>query len=254
MAEPSLELLRGGDVEGAWRRFLDDYRRLLFSVIRGFARDPDESMDLFAHLCEQFRADGMSRLQRFRDDAAQPASFSTWLVVVTRRLIIDWYRQRDGRIRRTPPRELSPLGVAIYSQVFVAGRSHRDTYEWARTHIDPSLSHPAFLRELRTVHQVTFREPAGSVTRAVLDISDIDPAPSAEDLVLDDEAAASLGSAMATLAPDVRTAVHLLIVEEMAASDIARILGWPNAKAVYNRVYRALAALRTHLAEGDSNT
>lgn len=254
MAEPSLELLRGGDVEGAWHRFIDDYRRLLFGVIRRFARDPDETMDLFAHLCEQLRADGMSRLQRFRDDAAQPAAFSTWLVVVARRLIIDWYRKRDGRIRRTPPRELSALGAAIYSQVFVAGRSHRDAYEWTRTHIDPSLSHPAFLRELRTVHQVTFREPARSAARAVLDISDVDPALSAEDLLLDDEATALLGTAMATLAPDVRTAVQLLVVEEMTASDIARVLGWPNAKAVYNRVYRALAVLRTHLAEGDSKT
>jgi RNA polymerase sigma factor (sigma-70 family) len=254
MAEPTLDLLRDGDIEGAWHRFIDDYRRLLFSVIRRFARDPDEAMDLFAHLCEQLRADGMARLRSFRDDTVRSASFSTWLVVVARRLIIDWYRKRDGRIRRTPPRDLSPLGVAIYTQVFVAARSHRDAYEWARAHLDPSLTYSAFLRELRAVHQVTFREPAGSVTRAVLELAEIDPAPSAEESFLDEEAAAALNDAMATLDPAVRAAVQLLIVEEMTAGEVARVVGWPNAKAVYNRVYRALAAVRARLAAGGSET
>jgi RNA polymerase sigma factor (sigma-70 family) len=252
MAEPSLDLLREGDIEGAWRRFIDDYRRLLFSVIRRFARDPDEAMDLFAHLCEQLRADEMSRLRHFRDDAGGSASFSTWLVVVGRRLIIDWYRKRDGRIRRTPPRDLSPLGVAIYTQVFIASRSHRDAYEWARAHLDPSLTYSTFLRELRMVHQAAFREPAGSVTRAVLDSAEIDPTPNAEELVLADEAAEALGDAMATLDPAVRAAVQLLIVEEMTAGDVARVVGWPNAKAVYNRVYRALAAIRARLTAEDA--
>jgi DNA-directed RNA polymerase specialized sigma24 family protein len=46
-----------------------------------------------------------------------------------------------------------------------------------------------------------------------------------------------------------RVAVHLYVVEELPAADIARILGLPNAKAVYNRVYRALAALRQRLVQ-----
>jgi DNA-directed RNA polymerase specialized sigma24 family protein len=33
----------------------------------------------------------------------------------------------------------------------------------------------------------------------------------------------------------------------MAAADVARLVGWPDAKAVYNRVYRALATLRAEL-------
>jgi DNA-directed RNA polymerase specialized sigma24 family protein len=36
-------------------------------------------------------------------------------------------------------------------------------------------------------------------------------------------------------------------VEELSAADIARILGLPNAKAVYNRVYRGLELLRSTL-------
>ena len=39
-------------------------------------------------------------------------------------------------------------------------------------------------------------------------------------------------------------AVELHVVEELPAADVARLLGLPNAKAVYNRVYRALELLR----------
>ena len=34
------------------------------------------------------------------------------------------------------------------------------------------------------------------------------------------------------------------MVEQLTATEVARIVGWPNAKAVYNRVYRALAQIR----------
>ena len=248
MTEPCLELLRSGDVEGAWRRFIDDYRRLLFGVIRRYARDPDEVMDLFAHLCEQLRADEMRRARAFRDTSVRQAAFSTWLVVVARRLVVDWYRQRDGRVRRTPPADLTPLGAAIYTQVFVAGRSHHHAWAWVRSHIDPSLSHRDFLRELRAVHSATYRDPAGSAARAVFDPPEADPAPSTEDRIIEDETASRLNLALDRLDPDVRAAVLLLVVEEMSASDVARTLGWANAKAVYNRVYRALATLRAEAA------
>ena len=41
-----------------------------------------------------------------------------------------------------------------------------------------------------------------------------------------------------------RVAVELHVLEELPAADVARLLGLPNAKAVYNRVYRALEVLR----------
>jgi len=44
-----------------------------------------------------------------------------------------------------------------------------------------------------------------------------------------------------------RAAVELFVMEELPAADVARIVGLPNAKAVYNRVYRALAVLRSRL-------
>jgi len=48
----------------------------------------------------------------------------------------------------------------------------------------------------------------------------------------------------------VRLAVELFVVERLSASDVARAVGWPGPKTVYNRVYRALASLRARLEAG----
>jgi DNA-directed RNA polymerase specialized sigma24 family protein len=55
-----------------------------------------------------------------------------------------------------------------------------------------------------------------------------------------------LTQALAALEASDRAAVRLFVVEELPAAEVARIVGWPSAKTVYNRVYRALAAMRVH--------
>jgi DNA-directed RNA polymerase specialized sigma24 family protein len=48
--------------------------------------------------------------------------------------------------------------------------------------------------------------------------------------------------------PDLdRVALEMYVVDGVPAADVARVLGLSNAKAVYNRVYRSLAALRERL-------
>src|SRR5204863_533655 len=54
---------------------------------------------------------------------------------------------------------------------------------------------------------------------------------------------------LGSLSPQDRVALELHVVEELPAEQIARVLGLPNAKAVYNRVHRALGALRARLAQ-----
>jgi DNA-directed RNA polymerase specialized sigma24 family protein len=62
------------------------------------------------------------------------------------------------------------------------------------------------------------------------------------------DSARRVAEALASLPPAERVAVQLFVVEGMPAADVARAVGWPNAKMVYNRVYRALDALRVALA------
>jgi DNA-directed RNA polymerase specialized sigma24 family protein len=69
--------------------------------------------------------------------------------------------------------------------------------------------------------------------------------------VADPGEAAELGSrlaaALATQPAEVRLAVQLFVIDELRAAEVARVVGWPNAKAVYNRVHRALEAMRASL-------
>jgi DNA-directed RNA polymerase specialized sigma24 family protein len=68
--------------------------------------------------------------------------------------------------------------------------------------------------------------------------------PQPHDALVLSESASRLEGALATLPPDERLAVQLFVIDELSADAVARTVGWPNAKAVYNRVHRALAVLR----------
>ena len=71
--------------------------------------------------------------------------------------------------------------------------------------------------------------------------------PALADAVGQAEHGARINEAMESLSADDRLAIQLFVVEELPAADVARVLGFPNAKTVYNRVYRALADLRVRL-------
>jgi len=86
-----------GLLDGAWRAFVAEHTPLLMHVARSVSSSHDESMDAYAFVLEQLRVDDFRRLREF---AADPrCKFSTWLVVVARRLCLDLYRRRYGRAR-----------------------------------------------------------------------------------------------------------------------------------------------------------
>lgn len=199
-------------------------------------------------MCEALREDDLRRLRHHLAQPEHRARFSTWLVTVVRHLTIDWFRQRDGQRRLSVIAErLPPLRRRIFEHVFLRGRSHVETYELIRSgEGDPELSFRRFLTELRATYaEVT----AARKGRLLLELGGPPPEP-VEDSVdpsAAPDAAGVLAAAMNTLGPEDRAAVELYVIEDLPAQDIARILGLGSAKAVYNRVYRALAALRAEL-------
>ncbi|HEY6829091.1 MAG TPA: sigma-70 family RNA polymerase sigma factor [Gemmatimonadaceae bacterium] len=81
----------------AWKLFLDAFSPLLVHVARSVFREHDEAMDAYAYALQELRADDFGRLRAF---SAQGASkFSTWFVVVTQRLCLDYRRKQYGRVR-----------------------------------------------------------------------------------------------------------------------------------------------------------
>jgi RNA polymerase sigma factor (sigma-70 family) len=86
----------------AWSRFVARFSPLLLHTARTVAREHDRAMDAYAHLLEQLHEDDGRRLKQYLEDSG--AQFTTWLVIVARRLCIDFLRQRYGRAPAAPSR------------------------------------------------------------------------------------------------------------------------------------------------------
>ncbi len=106
MALPSelVLLLRATDErqsDRAWDAFLSSYGHLLLRTAKYTHREHDASMDAYAYVLEQLRRDNFKRLRAFSGDSED--HLSRWLVVVARRLCLDFRRQRYGRNRDHTP-------------------------------------------------------------------------------------------------------------------------------------------------------
>ncbi|HEX6941459.1 MAG TPA: sigma-70 family RNA polymerase sigma factor [Gemmatimonadaceae bacterium] len=244
--EPWLSELVAGRQQVAWDLFVGRYRRLMVATITRLVRDHDDVMDVFADVCRALSENDYQRLKRFVDSPRRGAIFSTWLVAVVRNLTIDWIRKRDGRPRKTLPPELLPLQQRIYQTVCVEGRSHVEAYELICAGSTPPISFAEFLREVREVYRFAPRTPIEQ-PRAMLDLQPDSAVTSNEDDAQTADSARHIARALATLPADVRLAVQLFVVERMSAADVALAVGWPSAKAVYNKVYRALTMTREAL-------
>jgi len=88
-------------VQRAWEAFLRIHSPLLIKATRTLDGDYDSNMDRYAFVLEQLRADDFRRLRSFRPDAR--SKFTTWLVVVSKRLCIDHHRRRYGRQQTDKP-------------------------------------------------------------------------------------------------------------------------------------------------------
>lgn len=240
--------LQRGRSDPAWDLFLARYRRLVFAAIRHYAQDYDDVMDVFARVCEALREDDLRRLRVYAQQSNHTARFSTWLVTVVRNITVDWFRARDGRRRlSTVAEELPALRRRIFELVFLDHRSHIEAYEVIRSGEAPALSFGEFLSELRATYRAAADGRQGRVLRdlgmepLVEEIED--PAPEMDASATHQK----LSQALASLGAEDRAAVQLYVVEGVPAEAVAKIVGFPNAKAVYNRVYRALTLLRERL-------
>jgi len=85
-----------GSGDRAWQAFIGEYSRLLLHVARSLGGDRDAAMDRYARILEELRKDDFQRLRKFANDGR--SKFSTWLTVVARRICLDHFRSRYGRV------------------------------------------------------------------------------------------------------------------------------------------------------------
>ncbi len=88
---------QAADQEEAWAKFLTAYSGLLLHTCRTVVRDRNAAMDGYAHVVEKLREDSYRRLRAYTPHLT--TRFTTWLVVVARRLLLDYQRHRYGRTR-----------------------------------------------------------------------------------------------------------------------------------------------------------
>lgn len=87
--------------DAAWAAFVTTHSRLLLHTARSLNHDHDAAMDGYAYVLEALRSDDYRRLRAYAADGR--GKFSTWLVVVARRLCLDFHRKRYGRAREVGP-------------------------------------------------------------------------------------------------------------------------------------------------------
>jgi DNA-directed RNA polymerase specialized sigma24 family protein len=83
----------------AWEVFVQNHSKLLIHAVRSMGGGYDATMDRYAHVLERLRSDDFQRLRAYAP--MDCAKFTTWLVVVARRLGVDYQRHSASIISGT---------------------------------------------------------------------------------------------------------------------------------------------------------
>ena len=202
------QLLHGANAaarESAWESLLAEQSRLLLHVAHSFATEHDGAMDAYAYVLDRLREDDYRRLRGYEADGR--SRFSTWLVVVARRLCLDFHRHRYGRVRD---------GARDEDSVEAAHAARRRLVDLAAAAIDlASLAHDEDEAPDRGVRSTQLRE--------------------------------ALQSALDELAPDDRLILKLRFEDDLTAQQIATVLQWPTPFHVFRRLNAVFARLKRGL-------
>lgn len=191
--------------ESAWGLFVEAYTPLLLHTAYRFGRTYDGAMDRYTYLLEHLHRDDFRRLRSF--ETAGSGRFSTWLVVVARRLFQDYYRSRYGR----PRPSLTPAGA----DRALERRMRRNLAEMVAVEVSPSLRD-------------------GSV-------------PSPDAAAQATERAEAVRAAVLSLEPRDRLLLKLRFEGELAGHEIAKVMGFPTPFHVYRRLRTVLGVLARRL-------
>lgn len=193
--------------EQAWDELIERYSKLLMHVARMACRNHDGAMDRYAAILEHLRADDFKRLRAFSADGR--SEFSTWLVVVSQRICIDFHRQLYGRSRN--------------------GAS------------DPNRSDDDRVARRRLIELLNCEIDIASL--ATPDVGDPESTVRSGDLL------AALEAALQQLTPPERLLIKLRFEDGLSVPEIAQTLEIPTRFHVYRQMTAVLGRLRTALAK-----
>lgn len=111
----------------AWEKFVRIHSALLLEATRTLDGDYDDAMNRYAFVLEKLQDDGFRRLRAYRADGR--AKFTTWLVVVAKRLCIDLHRSQYGRNPGAKSNPESEEGPALMRRRLVDLIGHGEVEE-----------------------------------------------------------------------------------------------------------------------------
>jgi RNA polymerase sigma factor (sigma-70 family) len=188
------------DADAAWHAFVSQHSRIVLHVCRSVWPQHDDQMDAYAQILEHLRTDDHRRLREFA--RAPRCRVSTWLVVVSRRVCLDLFRQRYGR---------------------------PSSDEWAESRRTRRRLHDLVAEELDLHEPATVETDETDAPLRQLELHD------------------ALQHALADLPPRDLLVLKLRFVDDLAAQEIARLLGFPSPFHVYRRLSALFAELRSAL-------
>jgi RNA polymerase sigma factor (sigma-70 family) len=191
--------------EAAWQDFLVCYSLLIRHTAAQLGGDYDVTMDRYAFVLEQLRQNDFRRLGSFQSGGS--ARFSTWLVVVVRRLCLDHHRRLFGRSASSGSTDRSASEL----------RYRRRQLAELPTDTDDLDRHPDSVRASVTT-EFSVRERGQVLGRAVEELDPVD-----------------------------RLLLRLRFEEDLPAREIALRLGFASQSQVYRRLDALLSTLRNRL-------
>ena len=191
--------------ERAWTVFLNSFSPLILHAARSASSGYDEGMNAYTAALDGLRSDDYRKLRGYGVDPR--SKFSTWLVVVVRRICIDHQRERFGR---TSQKERETGAISDDHA------ARRRLANLAATNI-----------ELESIPDSHGAGPEEAAQRSDLH--------------------EKLEAALADLDERDRLLMTLRFVDELPARKIAELQGWADHMAVYRRLNQIMASLRANL-------
>jgi RNA polymerase sigma factor (sigma-70 family) len=255
------EGLRSTTAQEAWESFLREYGQLILQTCQYSTSNTDQAADCFLFSCEQLSRNSFRRLLRF--PATGPASFSTWLRVVVHNLCLDWHRKAFGRPRpfRSIAR-LSHLGGEVYRCRYERGLSLDDTFCSLQPHF-PGLTREQLVSAEEQVQQslssrqrwlMSTRKAQSRIQRLECDVDVMeesrelmDPRPSQEAELADQEQEEQLRRAVSKLPKLERLLIHMRFEQDLSLQEIAALTGLGDAQRTHRRIAAVIEKLRAEI-------
>lgn len=245
------------DPEAAYRELLERYSPVLLRMIRHFMEDDDEVMEVYAGICERFRASDFQVLRRYRPEG----ELTSWLAVVVANACRDRFRKKKASsMPMSVIEKLNTLERLVFTYHYQEHLPHEDIAEIvSRRHRMPCTALEvvqaiARINELLSTRKrwlllSALRSNQGTVSIDELSEYGFQPSVDAKvdafDEALQHRALLDrLQGCLDRLDPEDQLLIHFRYEHDRSAPQITRIMHFENHKQVYTRLRTIVNRLR----------